>query len=103
MRGHWMGAERSIDPVRGLQSMQRRAREIAPVGAEVPDRQPIRSDVNLVRSDGHRRGKVGLLPARSSLPCKRYRSEESAVGAPEAAHMCAGVGRALVKAYAGDG
>src|SRR6202021_3757347 len=108
MRGHWMSAECPIDPVRGLQSMQRRvvesrAREIAPVGAKMSYRQPIRSDVDLVRSDGHRRGKVGLLPARSGLPCKRYRSEESASGAPEVTHVCAGLGGALVKAYAGDG
>jgi hypothetical protein len=80
-----------------------RAREIAPVGAEMSDRQPIRSHVHCVRGDGYRRGKVGLLPARIGLPCKRYRCEESASGAPEAAHMCAGVGRALVKADAGYG
>src|SRR5579859_4988284 len=103
-----MSAQTSIDTVRSLHSMQRRvvearAREIVPVGAEMSNRQPIRGHVHRVSADSHRRGKVGLLPARSGLPCKCYRREKSASGAPEAAYMGAGVGRALVKANAGYG
>ena len=108
MRGHGTGAESSIDPVRNPQSMQRRVvesrgREIIPVGAEMSDRQAIRGHVHRIRGDGHRRGKVGLLPARSGLPNKCYGREESAGGAPEAAYVDASVGRALIKANAGDG
>jgi len=51
-------------------SMQRRCcirrREIAPVGAEMSDRQTIRCGVNSVRRDGHWSRKIGLLPARAS-------------------------------------
>src|SRR5437899_7101800 len=89
-------AEISIDPVWCLQSMQRniiksRCRKIAPVGAEMSDGSPIRSDVDSVCRDGHRRREVRLLPARSGLASKCYGCEKSAGGAPQAAHVGAGV------------
>ena len=80
-----------------------RGREIAPVGAEVSDRQPIRRGVYSVRRDCHWSGKIGLLPARSGFARKRYGSEGCAIGAPQTAHVSSCIGRAFVKANAGDG
>src|SRR5258706_15965074 len=77
-------------------------REIAPIGTEMSDRRAIGGCVTGVGRDGHRRGKVSLLPARRGFAGKRDYAKQSARRAPQVADVTAGIQRTIVKTNSGD-
>src|SRR5258708_22024738 len=106
MRICWEGAKIAVHPVSGASAILRgmqmsvtypNCSEIVPVGAPMPIRRAIGSNVESVRFDGYRSRKVYLLPARGSFPNKCCRGQQGTCTSTQVGHMESSVGTAFVQ------